>query len=53
MYSIIGNPPTPDFFDLSADTGVITIKKDLMTDYAPYYVVGTARIIYTSIFMYL
>lgn len=39
MYALVGEPPSPDFFDIGNTSGVITIKKNLMTDYAPYYVV--------------
>jgi len=39
QYMAIGDPPAPEYFQLNQDSGVITIKKDLMQDYAPYYVV--------------
>ena len=43
-YAIIGDPPAPDFFEINADNGVITIKKDLRTDYAPYYIVSVMTV---------
>lgn len=39
QFNIIGEPPSPDFFAIANDTGIITIKKNLMTDYSPYYIV--------------
>ena len=40
LYMAIGDPPAPEYFQLNQDSGVITVKKDLMQDYAPYYVVS-------------
>ena len=38
-YNIIGDPPAPEFFDINEESGEITIKRNLMEDYAPYYMV--------------
>jgi protocadherin Fat 4 len=36
-YAIIGDPPSPDYFQINDQSGAITIRKDLMQDYSPYY----------------
>ena len=40
QFELVGEPPSPEFFQVDVATGVITIKKNLMEDYSPYYVVG-------------
>ncbi len=39
-YKIIGDPPSPDYFRIHEQSGAIIIKKDLMKDYSPYYMVS-------------
>ena len=39
-YAVIGDAPAPDYFFVNEQSGDITIKKDLMKDFAPYYIVS-------------
>ena len=38
-FKVIGDATAPEFFRVNLESGVITIKKDLREDYAPYYMV--------------
>ena len=51
-YALIGDPPSPNYFTVNTDSGVITIRQDLRRDYSPYYIVSALRPILASIIVW-
>ena len=39
-YKLVGDGAAADYFEVSETSGDITIKRDLMKDFAPYYIVS-------------
>lgn len=52
QFKAIGDATAPDYFNVNLESGVITIKKDLRQDYAPYYVVSPLAAAFI-LFLYL
>ena len=52
-FKVIGDATAPEYFRVNLESGVITIKKDLRKDYAPYYMVCSlaAAVYYKNAFI--